>query len=115
MIIDFMNRDVPENWDWDNMTAFKYGLVDGNPDDGADGITALDQEARVIDVDGPMAVGLQDLTISGGEGIKGQFGAMVGLQRVTVNNSSKDGLRVTRGMSFVNESTFNNNESGITT
>ena len=116
VIIDFMNRDVPDNWEWDNMTAFtSMVLLTGTPDDGVDdGITAVDQGARVIDIDGPVAVGLKDLTISGGEGIRGQFGAMIGLQRVTVNNSSKDGLRITRGMGFVNESTFNTNESGIT-
>ena len=112
--IDWINRDVPENWQWDNMTALtSMVLLVGNSEDGLDEIKAEFSDTPVIRTEGQLALGLMDLKITNGEGVKGDWGAMIGLKRVTIQGSSKAGLNISRGIGYVEESTFDDNEHGI--
>ena len=113
--IDWLNREnIPESWDWDSATGIsQFVLLTGDPSDGADGITAGNSDERSIYAQGRISVSLQDLTITGGRGIHGAWGAGIGLERVNVKNSSEEGLLISRGLGYVGASNFDGNQRGI--
>jgi len=113
--IDWLNREnIPESSDWDSATGIsQFVLLTGDPSDGADGITAKNTDERVIYAHGRISVILQDLTITGGRGIHGAWGAGIGLERVNVKNSSEEGLLISRSLGYVGESNFDGNKRGI--
>ena len=94
MLIDFQKRSsgIPGS-NWDNSTGVQhYVALIGENNSSLDGIEAQDPNEKVIKVNGPLRFSGR-LTISGGDdGIKGYWGALVGVRNTHIENNSNNGF-----------------------
>ena len=63
---------------------------------------------------GPILLKIDGLKISGGEnGISSNWGAFVAIRSSIIENNQNDGVRIRRGMGYINGSTLRNNRNGL--